>query len=104
MVDEVVPGEGVDELALAPQVRGGDGDQLTVAGRRRVPPARAMRSSPSSAKSAAATRIIGSSLVRDASTIVGDRRGVTDHELVDQLLGVRWRAWGHRRGGALTLR
>ena len=69
MVDEVVAGEGVDELALAAQVRGGDGHELAVAGRRRDPPARAMRPSPSGANSAAATRIIGSSLVRDASTI-----------------------------------
>ena len=32
MVDEVVPGERVDEVALAAQVRGGDGHELTVAG------------------------------------------------------------------------
>ena len=35
VVDEVVAGEGVDEVALAAQVRGGDGDELAVAGRRR---------------------------------------------------------------------
>ena len=35
MVDEVVAGEGVDEVALAAQVRGGDGHELAVAGRRR---------------------------------------------------------------------
>ena len=35
MVDEVVAGEGVDQVALAAQVRGGDGDELAVAGRRR---------------------------------------------------------------------
>ena len=38
VVDEVIPGEGVDELALAPPVRGGDGDQLTVPRRRRHSP------------------------------------------------------------------
>ena len=35
MVDEVVAGECVDDVVLAAQVRGGDGDQLTVACRRR---------------------------------------------------------------------
>ena len=35
VVDEVVAGEGVDEVALAAQVRGGDGHELAVAGRRR---------------------------------------------------------------------
>ena len=35
MVDEVVTGEGVDDVALAAQVRGGDGDELAVARRRR---------------------------------------------------------------------
>ena len=38
MVDEVVAGEGVDEVALAAQVRGGDGHELAVAGRRRHSP------------------------------------------------------------------
>ena len=35
MVDEVIAGEGVDELALAAPVRGGDGHELPVAGGRR---------------------------------------------------------------------
>jgi hypothetical protein len=35
VVDEVVASEGVDEVALAAQVGGGDGHELTVAGRRR---------------------------------------------------------------------
>ena len=35
VVDEVVAGEGVDEVALAAQVRGGDGHELAVAGRGR---------------------------------------------------------------------
>ena len=69
MVDEVVARERVDEVALAAQVRGGDGDELAVARGRRDAPARASRPSPSGAKSAAATRMGGSSLVRDASTI-----------------------------------
>ncbi len=70
MVDEVVAGERVDELALAAQVRGGDGDELAVAGRRRDAPRPGRGApSPSGANSAAATRIGGSSLVRDASTI-----------------------------------
>ena len=34
VVDEVVAGERVDEVALAAQVRGGDGHELAVAGRR----------------------------------------------------------------------
>ena len=38
MVDEVVASERVDEVALAAQVRGGDGHELTVAGRRRHRP------------------------------------------------------------------
>ena len=70
MVDEVVAGEGVDELALAAPVRGGDGHELAVArASPRRPAARARSPSPSGANSAAATRISGSSLVRDASTI-----------------------------------
>ena len=36
MVDEVVAGEGVDELALAAPVRAGDRHELAVAGRRRA--------------------------------------------------------------------
>ena len=89
VVDEVVPGEGVDELALARA--GARWRWRRAAGPGSSPPcrpARAIRSSPSGAKSAAATRIIGSSLVRDASTIVGDRGRVTDDELMDQLFGV----------------
>ena len=35
MVDEVIAGEGVDELALAAPMRDGDGHELAVAGRRR---------------------------------------------------------------------
>lgn len=35
VVDEVVASERVDEVALAAQVRGGDGHELTVAARRR---------------------------------------------------------------------
>ena len=38
MVDEVVAGEGVDELALAAPVRDGDGDELAVARRGRQAP------------------------------------------------------------------
>jgi hypothetical protein len=37
VVDEVVASERVDDVALAAQVRGGDGHELTVAGRRRHP-------------------------------------------------------------------
>ena len=103
MVDEVVAGERVDEVAIAAQVRGRRSPRAGGRGSSRpLPPARATRSSPSGAKSAAATRIIGSSLVRDASTIVGDRRGVTDHELVDQLLGVGGGHGGIVEGGADT--
>ena len=69
MVGEMISGEGVDEVVLAAEVRSGNGDQLTVAVVVATPPARATRSFPSGAKSAAATRIIGSLLVRDASTI-----------------------------------
>ena len=64
VVDEVVARERVDDVALAAQVRGGDGDQLTVARRRRDAPARASSASASGADSAAATRSSGSSLVR----------------------------------------
>ncbi len=71
MVDEVVAGEGVDELALAPQVRGGDGDELAVAvvvalrdaGGRQQAVAVAARTAPRPPGS------VTSSLVRDASTI-----------------------------------
>jgi hypothetical protein len=38
VVDEVVPSECVDEVALAAQMRGGDGHELAVAGRRRHSP------------------------------------------------------------------
>ena len=70
MVDEVVACERVDEVALAAQVRAGDRHELAVAGGRGERLRRAPGApSPSGAKSAAATRIGGSSLVRDASTI-----------------------------------
>ena len=69
MVDEVLAGEGVDELALAAPVRARDRHELAVAGGRRD--ALGPREQPVAvgANSAAATRICGSSLVRDASMI-----------------------------------
>ena len=66
-----------------------------------LPPARAMRSSPSGAKSAAATRIVGSSLVRDASTIVAIAAASPTTSRWISCSG-RVRAWGHRRGSADT--
>ena len=88
MVDEVVAGEGVDELALAAQVRGGDGHELAVAGRRR------QRAGPGHEAGA----VGGEQRRRDEDHRVlagprglddrGDRRGIADHELVDQLLWV----------------
>ena len=70
VVDEVVASERVDEVALAAQVRGRDGHELAVAGRGRQGSGPGDEAAPRRrAKSAAATRIIGSSLVRDASTI-----------------------------------
>ena len=38
MVGEMISGEGVDEVVLVAEVRSGNGDQLTVAGRRRYSP------------------------------------------------------------------
>ena len=87
MVDEVVAGERVDEVALAAQVRGGDGHELAVAGRRRDAPGPGQE----------AVAVGGEERRRDEDhrVVAGarrlddrrDRRGVADHELVDQLLG-----------------
>jgi hypothetical protein len=46
MVDEVLAGERIDEVAFAAPVRGGDGDDLPVAGRPAMPTARASSPSP----------------------------------------------------------
>ena len=104
MVDEVVAGEGVDEVALAAQVRGGDGHELAVAGRRRH----------AAGPGHEAVAVGGEERGRDQDHRVvagarrlddrGDRRGVADHELMDQVLGVRWRHGAQRRATALTLR
>ena len=103
MVDEVVAGEGVDEVALAAQVRGGDGHELAVAGRRR----HARRPGPG------AVAVGGEERRRDEDHRVvagarrlddrGDRRGVADHESMEQLLGVR-RRHAATIDGALTRR
>ena len=70
VVDEVVAGEGVDEVALAAQVRGGDDHELTVPGRgRHGGGAGEQGVAVGGANSAAAIRIVASSLVRDSSTI-----------------------------------
>ena len=87
MVDEVVSREGVDELALAALVRGGDRDELAVArGRReRLGPGEEARLRRG-ANSAAATRISGSSLVARRLDDRRDRRVVADHEPAEQLV------------------
>ena len=100
VVDEVVSREGVDELAIAAVVRGGDGHELAVArGRReRLRPGRGggLRRG---ANNAAATRISGSSLVCDASTIavIAASSPVTRRRS-------RWCMLRDNRGRALTLR
>ena len=69
MVDEVVASERVDEVALAAQVRGGDGHELTVPGRRRHGGGSGERPVAVGCEQRRRDRIVGSSLVRDASTI-----------------------------------
>ena len=82
MVDEVVAREGVDELALAAQVRGRDGHELAVARGRRDALGPRQEAVAVGANSAAATRISGSSLVRDASTIAAIAASSPDDESV----------------------
>ena len=97
VVDEVVACEGVDEVALAAQVRGGDGHELAVAGRRGAPAARAMRPAASGAKSAAATRITGSSLARDASTIAATVAASPTTRLMQHAARGAMTTWGQHR-------
>ena len=87
VVDEVVAGERVDELALAAQVRGGDGDELAVAGGRRELARRGPAGRRRRGRRAPPRR--GRRVVAGARRLDdrGDRGGVADDEPVEQLSG-----------------
>src|SRR4051794_26785894 len=107
MVDEVVPGERVDEFALAAPVRAGDGDELTVARRRR----NALRpgQEPVAVGGEQRRRNEDQRVVARArrGEDRGDRRVVAHHEPAEQL---PWVCWWHgatipgRPDAALTAR
>ena len=102
MVDEVVASEGVDEVALAAQVRGGDGHELTVAGRRRHSPGPGHETVPVGCEERRRDQdrrvVAGARRLDDRC----DRGGVTDHELMKQLLGERRRHGASIERGADT--
>ena len=98
MVDEVVAGERVDEVALAAQVRGGDGDELAVAGGRRDaagPRQEAVAVGREQRRGDEDRRVVAGARRLDDRR---DRRGVADDELVDELVGMA--ACGNRRSSA----
>ena len=92
MVDEVVASEGVDAVALAAQVRGGDDDELPIPGGDRhgggageqgvVAGGREQRRGDQD------RGVVAGARVRDDG---GDRRGVTDREAMKQMRGDRRR-------------
>ena len=92
MVDEVVASEGVDEVALAAQVRGGDDHELTVPGGGR-------HGGGSGEQRVAAGGREQRRRDQDRGVVAGarllddrrDRRGVTDGEPMEQMLGKRRR-------------
>ena len=93
MVDEVVASERVDEVALAAQVRGGDGDELAVASRRRQAPGpghEALRVGCKERRRDQDRRVVAGAGRGDDRL---DRGGVTDHELMKQL--------GRRHGASI---
>ena len=91
MVDEVVAGERVDELALAAPVRGGDGDELAVAGGRRDAPGAGQE--PVAVGREQRRRDEDQRVVAGARRLDDrrDRRVVADHEPAEQVPG----AWRH---------
>ena len=92
MVGEVVASERVDEVGVSRHMGDGDGDDLSVAGRRGHPRGvseqigRIRREQGSGHQGGHV--VAGSGLLDDA----GDGGGVSDRELVDQVVGV----CGHR--------
>ncbi len=92
VVGEVVAGERVDEVGVAGDMGGGDRDDLAVAGRRRhrrgvVEQIGRIRREQGSGHQGRHV-VAGSGLIDDA----GHGGGVSDRELVDQVVGV----CGHR--------
>ena len=83
VVDEVVASERVDEVALAAQVRDGDGHELTVAGRRGHSPG--PRHETISVGSEERRRDQDHRIVAGPRRLHyrGDGRGITDHELME---------------------
>ena len=100
MVDEVVAGERVDELALAAPVRGGDGHELAVAGRRRD--ALGPGQEPVAVGCEQRRRDEDQRIVAGARRLDDrrDRRVVADHEPAEQLPCV---AGGMRRPSRAAL-
>ena len=98
MVDEVVAGEGVDELALAAPVRGGDRDELAVA-RRRAPARPARASSPSASGGEQRRGDEDQRVVAGARRLDDrrDRRVVAHDEPVEQVRAWAWRDHPERR-------
>jgi hypothetical protein len=103
VIDEVVASEGIDEVALAAHVGSCDGHELAVASRGR----------PGSGPGEKIV-LFGGGEERggdqDDRLLAGarpghdgcDRRSVADHELMEQILGERWRHGGSVQKGADT--
>jgi hypothetical protein len=103
VIDEVIASEGVDEVALPAHVCGCDGYELAVASRGRD-------------GACAGEKLVlfggGKERGSDQDHRLGtdarpghdgcDRRSVADHELMEQVLGERWRHGGSVQRGADT--
>jgi hypothetical protein len=93
MVDKVVPSERVDAVVLAAQMRRCDGSELPIAGRRGQ--RRGSGHERDSVRGEQRRRNQDHRIVADPRLLDDgfDRSGVTNHELVDQLLTAgRWHA------------
>jgi hypothetical protein len=102
VVDEMVTSERVDEVALATQMRRRDGHELTLAGRRRYCPGAGEKTVFVDGKE---RRSHEDDRVVAGAGRLDDRRdcgGVTDHELMKQVLGERRRHGTSIESGADT--
>lgn len=87
MVDEVIPSERVDEVTLAAEVRGGDGDELAVPGRGgqvKRPGQQAVAVGGEQHRRDEDHRVIARPRRLDDRR---NRRGIADRQLMNQLLG-----------------
>jgi hypothetical protein len=100
VVDEVVASEGVDEAALLTHMGARDGHELAVASRGRQGPGPGEKivllGSREERRGDQHRRLVAGARPVDDGC---DRCGITDHELMQQVLWGRWRHGGQRAEG-----